>query len=352
MTRRPATLLGDLRERADGGFDGWCWAPDRPQERLVVDLLVNDTPAVSMVAAVFRRDLLALGCGDGRHGFSLRLPPDRVPAGEECMISARERRSGQVFGRVLRAGPGLAPPGTARVQDAAAAVQALWQDLAALRAAPAAGMRAAFGRLAGELAATERAAAPLRTIANPALTLVLPARGAAAAHRAALAAALAEVAAEVLPADPAATPQAALAAAASRGGCVVLLDPASAPSAAALLALARAVAAAPEAVLVAEAVADAAAALVPPPAGASLRLPAPLGVLIGGPGALWRQLGAGAAGGGDTRLACADLALRARLLGRPWCVVTEPAAPLAAPAGPPPSPLAVARLHHRWGFGA
>ncbi len=356
MTLRPATLLGDLRERADGGFDGWCWAPDRPGERLVVDLLVNDTVAVSMVAGLFRPDLLPLGCGDGHHGFSLRLPPDHVPAGEECLISARERRSRQVFGRVLRAGPGLAPPGAARLAEAAAAVEALWRDLAPLRTAagPAGRLRAAFGRLAGELAALERPAAScVPGVANPALTLVLPAP-AAAGHRAALAPALAEIGADIVPADPAATPQAALAAAGSRGGCVVLLDPARAPSAASLMALARAVAQAPDAVLVAAPVAEAAAALVRPMVNATLGLPAPLGVLIGGPGAVWGRLGVGESitCGGDVVFACADLALRTRLLGRPWRVVTEPAAPIPPADGLPPSPHAIARLHERWGFGA
>ena len=59
-------LRGDLKERIDGGFEGWCWAPGRPDERLLIDLLVNDTVAASIVAAAFRRDLLTRGIGDGR----------------------------------------------------------------------------------------------------------------------------------------------------------------------------------------------------------------------------------------------------------------------------------------------
>jgi hypothetical protein len=102
-------------------------------------------------------------------------------------------------------------------------------------------------------------------------------------------------------------------------------------------------------------VARRAGTLVCLPAGtATLRLPAPLGVLIGGPRALWPQLVGVAAGGADDAvLACAELALGARLLGSRWRVVTEAAAPPAEPALPPPAMhTAAARRHDRWGFHA
>lgn len=373
----PASLLGDLQERADGGFEGWCWAPDRPEERLQVDLLVNGTPAASMVAAMFRRDLFVRGCGDGHHGFALRLPDGADPGREECVITARERRSGRVFGQILRSGGGRRPPGLARIGPLAAAAGALASDVAALhaaghRSATAAPLRAAFGRLSATLAA-QAAATPypgavpaalragLPPVAAPLLTLVLVAHHAAGTlgRVASLAPALADAAAEILVADPGTDPAAALlpaavprlrylrddaaarpdaalrrAAAAARGHVVVLLDAAPAsPSAAALLALARAVAAAPDRLLLAAAVA-AASPPAPPPLPTPLRLPAAFGLLIGGERPLWRAVGAvEPLPTGATLLACADLALRARLLGHPWQLVQEPMVPASGRIG-------------------
>jgi hypothetical protein len=366
----PEALLGDLQERSDGGFEGWCWAPGRPAERLQVDLLVNGTPAVSMVAAMFRRDLSVRGCGDGRHGFALRLPEGADPGTGECLITARERRSGRVFGQILRSGGGRRPPGLARADALAVSVDALALDVASRRAARdqkavAAPLRAALGQLSVTL--TAQAAAPrsaaipaalragLPFVAAPLLTLVLVARRATGTlgRIAALSPALADAAAEILVADPGTDPAAALlpaavprlrylrdgeaarpdsalrlAAAAARGRVMVLLDAAPAsPSAAALLALARAVAAAPAPLLLAAAVA-AVAPPAPPPLPSPLRLPATLGLLIGGERPLWRALGAiDPVPPGATLTACADLALRARLLGHPWQLVQEPMLP-------------------------
>jgi hypothetical protein len=372
-----ASLRGDLQERADGGFEGWCWAPDRPNERLQVDLLVNGIPAASMIAAMFRRDLFVRGCGDGRHGFALHLPDGADPGSEECVITARERRSGRVFGQILRSGGGRRPPWLARISPLATAAGALATDVATLQAARgrtalAAPLRAAFGQLATTLAA-QAAGTPypgavpaalragLPFVADPLLTLVLVAHRATATlgRVAALAPGLADAAAEILVADPGTDPAAALlpaavprlhylrdddaarpdtafrhAAAAARGRVVVLLDAAPAfPSAAALLALARAAAGAQGRLLLATAVA-AASPPAPPPLPVALRLPAAFGLLIGIERSLCRALGAADAGPtGGTHGACADLALRARLLGHPWQLVQEPTAPARAAIG-------------------
>jgi hypothetical protein len=366
MAQTPEPLLGDLRERPDGGFDGWCWAPARPQERLVVDLLVGDSPAVSMVAAMFRRDLLARGCGDGHHGFSLRLPANLVPADAECLISARERQSGRVFGRVLRTGPGRRPPQVPQLAATADAVAALEQEVASRHAvrtaSPAVRMRTALGQLSAILAARTADAHPrpvLPQVEAPVFTVVLRAGIAADALRciAALSPALEYARAELLVADSAGDPGQALRVAAqtARGHVLVLLDATSAtPSAAALLALARAVAAAPATLLLSESVATTAASLAPLPTAETLLLPARLGVLIGGERALWQEIGAAPlTPDAPPLLACVDLALRGRLLGRPWLLVREPPA-VALPTTEPASPLpleAATWLHARWGFG-
>jgi hypothetical protein len=383
-----ATLLGDLRERADGSFGGWCWAPERPTERLVVDLLVNDTPAASIVAAAFRRDLLTRGIGDGRHGFTLRLPANYAEARGEYFLTARERRSGIVFGRLLRTAPGGAPAdGGAPVDRLAACVEDLWGRLAEARAwhgtdLPSARFREACSGLAARLATRAGHGLPqappivLADIAAPALTVVLAVHDAAAALRqiAALAPAAALAGAEVLAVDSGTDPRSALlpgrvrnlrylhdrqadtdasalnvAAAEARGTRLLLLD-AETPSAAALLALARVAERLPQGLLLGP---DAAAAVArvgePPPVAAAL--PARLGLALCINRALWQPLDPTLRDGGA--LEYADLAFRLCLLGVPAHAVTEPL-PADRTATPPAMDLrqvrrAMAAFADRWG---
>ena len=398
------TLRGDLRERVDGGFEGWCWAPDRAEERLVVDLLVNDTLAASIVAAVFRRDLQLRGIGDGRHGFSLRLPPNLPQTRGEHIVTARERASGVVFGRVLR-GAGHTQPGAERLDGVAATMDDLWARLEAARAAhamPAAveRLRDALGVLAGRLAArhaprrmpgdVEPGALPrgkpilLPDLPVPALSVVLRAGGAQATLRrlAALAPAADLAQAEIIMVDPGLDPYVALlparvrnlrylrdptaatlAAAANLAATVargtrmlVLCDTAAEPSAAALLALARVAARRAPALLLGP---TACAALVragePPPREAA-RLHGRLGVAFCIDRALWRDLGPLDTSLHDgAGLECADLAFRAGLLGLSVLGVGEPATadPMAsAQAGlvpPAEASRALAAFAARWG---
>ncbi len=338
--------------RPDLRLDGWCWSPERPQERLLVDLLVDDHPAVSVVAAMFRPDLLARGCGDGRHGFAVHLPANLPQLQRECLVTARERQSGRIFGRLLR--PGATGP-SPRERAAAAAIAELSDDLARLHAGqPAGRMRAAFGRLAATLAPRPSglpydadllvpAGLRLARVERPAISLVLPDGSAAAAagRIAALAPALAAARAELLLVDRGADPRLALlpaalpglgllavrgaeglagtlalAAAVARGRWLVLLGAATlCPSAAALLALARMIGDGDGVLLAAAAAGGLADGM-----SGTLALPAPLGVLFGGPTELCRRLGAAAADDAGP----AGLALRARLLGQPWRCVTEP----------------------------
>jgi hypothetical protein len=333
-----APLQGDLYLRADGAFDGWCFAPDRPDERLVVEVLVNDTVAVSMVAAMFRRDLLLRGCGDGYHGFLLRLPPNFPPAANECLITARERRSRRVFARLLRPGP---PPGTARLArlaDDAAGLAAALGSLPARRGA-AAPLRTALGALAGELGGSRRVLT-LPAVAAPRVTLALPVEDTATALRQirALAPAVGEIGVEIVAVDPSGAAAAlpaqvrnlhyrrapgsaagvlGMAAAVGRGVWLALVGTAD-PSAAALLALANALPREGRGVLVS-------AALLPPEVGgraaATLRLPGVLGLALACDRAFWRDAGPVE---GDAAQVGAALALRAHLLGVPLSRVLEP----------------------------
>lgn len=392
MPAASGALWGDLQVRQDGRLDGWCWSPDRPQERLQVDLLVDDHVAVSVFAVRLRPDLLARGCGDGRHGFAVHLPPNLPQLRRECLVTARERQSGRVFGRVLRAAIGAMPPDP-RAQRVATAVAALSDEVATLRAwaaspTPAGRLRTAFGALAAQLApqsrrlplAAERlvpAWLHLPEVTAPVISLVLPATGAAGSvdRIAALAPALAEARAELLLLDAGDDPRVALlpvalrhlrllsngaaggvsgamalAVAAARGQWVVLLGESPAlPSAAALLALARALSVSGPDLLLGAAAAAVAGGIAARSGGATLCLPARLGVVVGGRRDLCRALGPPAPR--DPILAAADIALRARLLGRAWHIIQEPAARGGAvPATAPDD--AGARLRARWGAPA
>jgi hypothetical protein len=402
-------LLGDLYQRADGGFDGWCWSPDRPGDKLIVELLVNDMVATSMKAAIFRRDLMDNGYGDGHHGFLLRLPPNLPQLAEECLITARERDSGGVFGRLLRPGRAAGPVGGARLEQADGAVAELWQGYARarqhVRRAPVSTrLQAAFGALGARLAAGPRATPPvlprpfggqgipvgpklvLPEIASPALSVVLPVRNVVAALRqiAALAAAVGPVGAEIIAVDVGHDPFAALlparvrnlrylrlaqargtadtvntAATYARGARIAVLGASpEQPSAAALLALARICAAHPRGLLLGPAAVEACARVEAPVRRPLARLPARLDLSFCLPRAEWDALGPLDATVQDgAALECADLMFRARLLGVPVLAVDEPAANMAAPvayAPLPPSAVrrAMAAFFERWGVGA
>ena len=395
-------LLGDLRERPDGGFDGWCWAPDRPDERLIVDLLVNDTVATSMVAAIFRRDLLILGYGDGRHGFAMRLPANLPDAAGEILITARERRSGHVFARALREAPGFPAPGSAKLDRVEQAVEDLWQHLARARHLvdpPAPRLHDAFAALADRLHARTGAAAErpsywagsgvpvgppprLPALSDPDMTVAFVARDGRAALRRidALAPALALARAELLVVDAARDTLAAqlpaqvrnlrylrdagaastsvafnIAAQHARGGQLVLLgDAPEEPSAAALLALARVTGRAASGLWLGMPGMAAVAEQDAPPAVAA-RLPAPLGLLLCLNRAAWQALGpldpAMEDGAG---LEFADLAFKARMLGMPVHGVAEPAAGCSAPVAVQGAGMAAVRaaragFRQRWG---
>lgn len=372
-------LIGDLCEQPDEVVDGWCWSPQRPEERLVVDLLVDDEVVSSMVAAMFRRDLVQRGYGDGRHGFAMRLPPNLPALRREALITARERRSGRIFGRLLRAGPRLAPDEDARIAHLERLADETRAGLAALRGGgdgAARSLRAASAALAGRLAGgkarlTTGRAPALPWLSRPRLTVAFRADSSAAACRCidSLAAGMELVGAELLAVDPARDADVALLPACRRGlrlarapgagnvaavnaalavargeALLWLAETAEPPSLAALLAFARHLAARPGALWLggaAEATFD-----------ATLELPARLGLglavgratadTVGGLDHCW---------GDHLPLACADLANKACLFGIPVHRVAEPAAAPGCPArADVPAPdSAMAAFRGRWG---
>ena len=70
VTRR---LQGRIEGINKKEIKGWVWDPQAPSERICLELVENDTQLLVTVAGLNRPDLVQLGCGDGRHGFSIEL---------------------------------------------------------------------------------------------------------------------------------------------------------------------------------------------------------------------------------------------------------------------------------------
>ena len=111
---------------------GWCYRSDRPDEPLTVvvrELGSNGAGGEGgreigrVTANRFRRDLLAAGKGNGRHGFHLDLPADLVARSETCRVSVTvDGTGGDLLGSpgVVRRKVGeliLSPPVFSRFLD-------------------------------------------------------------------------------------------------------------------------------------------------------------------------------------------------------------------------------------------
>jgi hypothetical protein len=101
------TIDGDAQLAADGVLQGWCWKPDRPSERLVVEVLINERIVAGFVASRFREDLPGRNIGDGYYGFITTIAKSLLDAGDDYVISARERSSAYCFWRQVRGEAGL-----------------------------------------------------------------------------------------------------------------------------------------------------------------------------------------------------------------------------------------------------
>jgi hypothetical protein len=116
--------LGEAQISKDGVLDGWCWAPDRPDERVTVEILINGAVAASVVASRFREDLRHLKYGDGYHGFVIPIGQQAQAAREGAVLAAREQVSGDVFWQKLRGVVAIPPGFEARVAALAAGLDA------------------------------------------------------------------------------------------------------------------------------------------------------------------------------------------------------------------------------------
>jgi hypothetical protein len=84
--------IGFLDEACQDYAAGWVWDPSMPLRRLLVDLYINDVFVCTAHADLFRRDLLEVGIGDGRHGFRAQWPAS-LRADSPAVIAARFHES-------------------------------------------------------------------------------------------------------------------------------------------------------------------------------------------------------------------------------------------------------------------
>lgn len=82
----------------DGVVEGWCWAPEHPESRRVLSLLIDGVEAARVICDEFRPDLVTAGVGDGAHAFLIVLPPEQRRSGQTCVISLRDTATQQMVG--------------------------------------------------------------------------------------------------------------------------------------------------------------------------------------------------------------------------------------------------------------
>lgn len=68
------SLQGFIDAIERGVVYGWAWNPQRPDERIQVEILHGDEHLATVTAEQFRSDLVDLEIGDGHHAFEFVLP--------------------------------------------------------------------------------------------------------------------------------------------------------------------------------------------------------------------------------------------------------------------------------------
>src|SRR5689334_2501813 len=82
----PTGLQGRIEKIGKTGIEGWVWNPRAPGERIRLELVEGETCLKSALAADERPDLVQLGCGDGRHGFTIGLGEGLLSVGGHTLV--------------------------------------------------------------------------------------------------------------------------------------------------------------------------------------------------------------------------------------------------------------------------
>jgi hypothetical protein len=119
---------GRLEAVVDGRAVGWAWDPERPEESVEVEVLVDGELVAGSIADVERTVLAAAGMGSGRYGFDVPLP-ESLSAGptHTIRVTAGPDRAAvlplEVFETMVRT-PEASWNGTTFVPEGAADVKA------------------------------------------------------------------------------------------------------------------------------------------------------------------------------------------------------------------------------------
>jgi hypothetical protein len=87
-TAARAPITGYVEAATAEAVLGWAWIQRRPQERVTVELVLDGQSIASTVADGLREDLARNGIGDGRHAFSLSIPPAARPRAADLRVVA------------------------------------------------------------------------------------------------------------------------------------------------------------------------------------------------------------------------------------------------------------------------
>ncbi|QPC41513.1 hypothetical protein HW532_01460 [Kaustia mangrovi] len=90
----PAQIEGRVDAIDNGRLYGWVWDPSRPDERIVVHVLMNGTTLATTVADKPRVDLKRNGIGDGHHAFDFELSEEAGAAADQLTVVAASADTG------------------------------------------------------------------------------------------------------------------------------------------------------------------------------------------------------------------------------------------------------------------
>jgi alginate O-acetyltransferase complex protein AlgJ len=85
---------GRVQAVIDGRVVGWGWRPERPGDRLELEVLVDDAVVARGRAELSRADLRRDGVGDGAHCFRIELPSELAVSGSRS-IDVRVASTGE-----------------------------------------------------------------------------------------------------------------------------------------------------------------------------------------------------------------------------------------------------------------
>lgn len=100
MDEQSVEYIGHIdRVTEDGIVEGWCRDANRPGQRLNLTVLVDNEPAGTTTAMLFRRDLADAGIGDGRHAFRFAMPYSALGKKRKLTVVLRETETGAIISK-------------------------------------------------------------------------------------------------------------------------------------------------------------------------------------------------------------------------------------------------------------